>query len=47
MYNAGVPLQDMSLAMSHANVSTTMRYLNIGQQNVVAALQRTLAGVTA
>ena len=47
MYNAGVPLQDMSVAMRHANVSTTMRYLNIGQQNVVAALQRTFAGATA
>lgn len=47
MYSEGASLQDMCMAMRHANVSTTMRYLNIGQQNVIATLQRTFAGATA
>lgn len=45
--NAGVPLQDMAICMRHAKVETTMRYLNLNQQNVKAALQRTWAGHTA
>ena len=45
--NAGVPLQDMAICMRHAKVETTMRYLNLNQQNVKAALQRTWAEHTA
>lgn len=47
MYNAGVPVQDMMVSMRHASINTTMRYLNLGQQNVIAALQRTWQGHTA
>lgn len=47
LYNSGVPVQDMCMAMRHSKIDTTMRYLNIGQQNIVAALQRTWKGHTA
>lgn len=47
MRNAGVSLENMCVAMRHSNVTTTMRYLNISQQDIVDSLKRTFAGATA
>ncbi len=41
MYRAGVSLVDMQDNMRHKSVETTRRYLNLGQQNKIAAMQQT------
>lgn len=41
MYSHGVSLADMQINMRHASPSTTMRYLNLGQQNKIDAMRKT------
>lgn len=41
MYSHGVSLVDMQINMRHSSPATTMRYLNLGQQNKIDAMRKT------